>query len=149
MKAKTNTRSAANTRNSGLGHSNGTSQIFPAACVSYVLRALGFRTLGDRMKKRSEIFRDAMKYLAVDEDDYFNRCGSQGGICGAMLSAMVYGEGWGLVKESAEWLFDNGKGKKTKFYADVYWLPRFTAESYTARIMLLELGALMSEEEGN
>jgi hypothetical protein len=33
---------------------NGTTQIFPAACVSYVLRALGVRTLGDRMSKDAQ-----------------------------------------------------------------------------------------------
>ena len=32
-----------------LSNSNGTSQIFPAACVSYVLRPLGVYFVGDRM----------------------------------------------------------------------------------------------------
>ena len=66
MKAKTNTRSAVNTRNSGLGHSNGTTQIFPAACVSYVLRPLGVRTLGDRMSKdRQDQIVAALAVLAL------------------------------------------------------------------------------------
>lgn len=95
--------------------------------------------------KRSEILREAMKYLAVDMVDYYARISASKGICYAVELADVNNH---RAYQAAVWLFGDGKGGRARFFAHDYWLPLFEPQSYTARIMLLELGALMSEEEG-
>ena len=83
-----------------------------------------------------------MIYLAQDWFDWKYRAVSCFGICACVLCA-------GGKEKDIRWLFDNGRGRKTNFAVGDWWLPTLGSDYYTARIMLLELGALMSEEEGN
>jgi len=91
-----------------------------------------------------------MKYLAVDKKDFWNRTRACAGVCGAISNAASETRAdYFSSGPHKKWLLNNGRGRQTKFYFGTFWLPILTPESYTARIMLLELGALMSEEEGN
>lgn len=95
--------------------------------------------------KRSRVFRKAMWNLAFDWKEYYETPKFLV-ICGAVYEAVDHDEY--EAEPLIDWLFDSGLGKRTVFYGDSYWLPVSKPKSYTARIMLPELGALMSEEEG-